>query len=239
MYNTSVILPVYNESATIKETVQSVIEYATLHSDFYFLFVNDGSTDNTLQFIADAINEKKNISVLNLPKNKGKAKALKEAVKILDTEYITFTDGDMAYSLNHIELLLNALKSSDIAIGNRKLGENHRQKTQRFIAGEAFNRLVRLVLNLSYTDTQAGIKGFRKEVAKKLFSLSLINDYAFDAELLFIAKLKNCKVALIPARVSKYHLYKPSTINVIRDSPRMFFSLLKIIYYKIIGKYNE
>jgi len=239
MYNTSVILPVYNESATIKRTLQSVIEYAELHPDYSFLFVNDGSTDNTLDIIYETLKGEGNISVLNLQKNKGKADALKGAVMSVDTDYIIFTDGDMAYSLDHVDLLLGALRNSDAAIGNRKLGENHPQKPQRFIAGEAFNRLVRLLLNLSYTDTQAGIKGFRKDAAKKLFGLSMINDYAFDAELLYIAKLKGYKIALIPARVSKDHRYKTSTINVIRDSPGMFFSLLKIIFYRISGKYNE
>jgi dolichyl-phosphate beta-glucosyltransferase len=239
MYKASVILPVYNESETIERTLLAVKEYALLHPDFYFLFVNDGSTDNTGDIIRNGLIGAKNISLLNLEKNKGKANALKHAVAELDSDYIVFNDGDLAYSLDHVDALLEALKSSDVAIGNRKLGENHPQKAQRFIAGEAFNKLARLLLSLSYTDTQAGIKGFTKEAAKKLFKLSLIEDFAFDAELLYIAKLKGYRISLIPARVDKMHQFGPSTIKVVRDSPGMFLSLIKIIFYRIRGKYNE
>jgi len=239
MYRASVILPVYNESATIERTLSEVISYAKLHPDFYFLFANDGSTDNTAVIIKSMLNGEKNIALLNIEKNKGKANALKQAVMQLDSNYIVFTDGDMAYSLDHVDLLLDALRNSDVAIGNRKMGENHPQKTERFVAGEAFNRLARFMLNLSFTDTQAGIKGFTKESAKKLFSLSRITDFAFDAELLYIAKQKGYRISIIPAKVNKDHQFGPSTIKVVRDSPGMFISLLKMIFYRISGKYNE
>jgi dolichyl-phosphate beta-glucosyltransferase len=238
MFRTSVLLPLYNESETIEQTIVAVKEYAAKHSDFYFLFINDGSSDGTDNIVKEKIKDIANISMLDLGTNMGKASALKHAIKEIDSEYIVFNDGDMAYSMDHVGLIMDALKTSDIAIGNRKLGENSSRKLQRFIAGEIFNRLARLLLGLDFTDTQAGIKGFKGGVAKKLFSLSIINDFAFDAELLYIAKQKGYSVALIPAKVNKHHKYSPSTIKVIRDSPGMFFSLLRMIFYKVRGRYN-
>jgi dolichyl-phosphate beta-glucosyltransferase len=239
MYRTSVILPVYNESEIIERTLLAVLDYAKLHPDYYFLFVNDGSTDNTADIIRSRIVGIKNIALMHLEENKGKADALKHAISDLDSDYIVFNDGDLAYSMDHVDILMEALKNNDVAIGNRKMGENHPQKTQRFIAGETFNRLARFLLNLDYTDTQAGIKGFSKEAARKLFGLSRINDFAFDAELLYIAKLKGYKIAVIPAKVNKMHQFGPSTIKVVRDSPGMFLSLIKIIFYRLFGSYNE
>lgn len=239
MYKTSVIIPVYNESATIERTLLEVIPYAASNPDTYFLFVNDGSKDNTVSIIKKKINGLANISLLDEKENRGKAGALKIGINNVDSEYVCFTDGDMAYSLNHISLLVNSLAANDIAIGNRKLGENHPQTAKRFIAGESFNFLVRKLLKLSYTDTQAGIKGFRKDAARKLFGLSLIKDFSFDAELLYIARLKGYKVGLIPARVNRSHMLNPSTIKVMRDSPKMMFSLIKIIFYRLTGRYNE
>jgi dolichyl-phosphate beta-glucosyltransferase len=238
MYKTSVLLPLYNESETVEQTVIAVKEYAARHSDYYFLFINDGSTDGTRDIVKESINGIANISMLELRVNMGKASALKQAIKEVDSEYIVFNDGDMAYSMDHVDLIMDALKTSDIAIGNRKLGENSSRKVQRFVAGEIFNRLARLLLGLDFTDTQAGIKGFKGNVAKKLFGLSIINDFAFDAELLYIAKQKGYSVALIPAKVNKQHKYSPSTIKVIRDSPGMFFSLIRMIFYRIRGRYN-
>jgi dolichyl-phosphate beta-glucosyltransferase len=239
MYRTSVILPVYNESETIERTLLAVNEYAAVHPDFYFLFVNDGSTDNTADIIKSKLSGGKNISLLNLKENKGKADALRHAVVEVDSDYIVFTDGDMAYSLDHVDVLLEALKNNEVAIGNRKLGENHKRKAQRFVAGEAFNRLARILLSLDITDTQAGIKGFTGPAAKKLFALSRIGDFAFDAELLYIAKRKGYRIAQIPAKVNKFHEFRPSTIKVARDSPGMLLSLIKIVLYRISGKYNE
>ncbi|HTA83404.1 MAG TPA: glycosyltransferase [Bacteroidia bacterium] len=238
MYKTSVLLPLYNESETIEQTIVAVKEYAVKHSDFYFLFINDGSTDGTGNIVKERIKDIGNISMLELRANMGKASALKQAIKEVNSEYIVFNDGDMAYSMDHVDLVIDALKTSDIVIGNRKLGENSPRKVQRFVAGEIFNRLARLLLGLDFTDTQAGIKGFKGSVAKKLFGLSIITDFAFDAELLYIAKQKGYSVALIPAKVNKAHRYSPSTIKVIRDSPGMFFSLIRMIFYRISGRYN-
>lgn len=239
MYKASVILPVYNESAIIDKTVLAITAYAQQHPDYYFLFVNDGSTDNTAELINNKLNGAGNVALKNLEKNVGKAEAIRLALANLNSDYIVFTDGDLAYSLDHIDKVIEALKNSDIAIGNRKLGETHPQKAQRYVAGEAFNWLARKMLGLPYTDTQAGIKGFTRDAAHKLFALNRIKDFSFDAELLYIAKLKGYKVSLIPARVDQEHKHSPSNIRVLRDSPGMFLSLIKIIFYRIGGKYNE
>ena len=239
MYKASVILPVYNESAIIEKTLLAVITYAQKHPDYYFLFVNDGSTDNTADLIKNKLNNIGNVALKNLEKNVGKAEAIELSLAELTSDYIIFTDGDLAYSLDHIDKVMEALKNSDIAIGNRKLGETHPQKAQRYVAGEAFNWLARKMLGLPYTDTQAGIKGFTKEAINKLFALNRIKDFSFDAELLYIAKLKGYKVSLIPAKVDQQHKFNPSNIRVLRDSPGMFLSLIKIIFYRIGGKYNE
>jgi dolichyl-phosphate beta-glucosyltransferase len=239
MYKASVILPVYNESAIIEKTLLAISAYAQQHPDYYFLFVNDGSTDNTAKLIKSKLSNGGNVAIKNLEKNVGKAEAIRLSLAELSSDYIIFTDGDLAYSLDHIDKVMDALKNSDIAIGNRKLGETHPQKAQRYVAGEAFNWLARKMLGLPYTDTQAGIKGFTKDVANKLFALNRIKDFSFDAELLYIAKLKGYKVSLIPARVNQEHKFSPSNIRVLRDSPGMFLSLIKIIFYRIGGKYNE
>lgn len=238
MYRASIILPVYNESAIIEQTLLAVTDYAKLHPDYYFLFVNDGSTDNTADIIKSKLNGITNIALKNIEKNAGKANAIKQALSGLNSTYVIFTDGDMAYSLDHIDRTIEALADNDVVIGNRKLGETHPQKAQRYLAGEAFNWLARFLLNLPYTDTQAGIKGFTLIAAQKLFSLSRITDFAFDAELLYIAKQKGFRIALIPARVNVSHRFQPSTIKVVRDSPGMFLSLIKIVFYRIGGKYN-
>src|ERR1700721_1313959 len=117
MYKASVILPVYNESAIIEKTLLAVTAYAQQHPDYYFLFVNDGSTDNTAGLIKKKLSNAGNVALKNLEKNVGKAEAIELSLAELTSDYIIFTDGDLAYSLDHIDKVMEALKNSDIAIG--------------------------------------------------------------------------------------------------------------------------
>jgi len=85
---------------------------------------------------------------------------------------------------------------------------------------------------------QAGIKGFRKEVAIDLFSKQSINRFAFDVELLYLAQKKGYTIGEIPAIVSEIHLYKSSKVNLVRDSVKMIMNLIQIKYNDISGLYE-
>ncbi|HXC05128.1 MAG TPA: glycosyltransferase [Bacteroidia bacterium] len=239
MFRTTVLIPVYNESGIIQRMLAAVQEFSAGHPEYFFLFINDGSSDSTGDIIRHAINGSKAMSLIELPANKGKAEALKTGMEKADTELICFTDGDLAYSLDHLLLLTASLEKNDVAIGNRNLGENHLRNVKRKIAGESFNRLVRILLRMPYTDTQAGIKGFRKVAGKNLFRLFRIRDFAFDAELLYIARHKGYSIGLIPARVDESHQHYPSNVSIISDSAGMLWSLVKIIANGIRGRYDE
>ena len=120
MYKVSVILPVYNESGIINRTLSAVIDFAAKNPEYYFLFVNDASLDETGPLIKSEIAGIKNISLVESPVNQGKAGALKLGLQHTDTEYICFTDGDLAYSLDHLHKLVESLDTHDVAIGNRR-----------------------------------------------------------------------------------------------------------------------
>ncbi|HEY4799906.1 MAG TPA: glycosyltransferase, partial [Bacteroidia bacterium] len=187
----------------------------------------------------EKIKDVSNIQIVENLENIGKARSIHKGVDLAETEYICFADGDLAYSLDHIHALVQALGKFDLVIGNRSLSENHLRNKTRHVFGETFNRMVRMMLNMNFTDTQAGLKGFRKEIAKKLFKVHLINNFAFDAELLYIARLKGFSIGQIPAKVNEYHQFRPSNVKLLVDSPKMFLSLLKIIFYRLTGRYNE
>jgi dolichyl-phosphate beta-glucosyltransferase len=234
----TVILPVYNEAISINETLDAVIDFSIRNEEFNFMFVDDGSKDSTRNIIEERIKNYPHIKLLLNPINGGKAFALRYGIKESNDELICFTDGDLAYMLDHLYSLVDALQKYDVVIGNRNLSENHLRNVKRFIAGEVFNRIVRLMLNLNITDTQAGLKGFRRDVAKHLFSLQKIDNFAFDAEVLYIAKLKGYTITQVPATVCEKHQFKPSTLKLFTDPPKMFWSLIKVIYNKKRGLYN-
>ena len=236
----TVLLPVYNEHNCIEQTITEARRFVAQHSGFEFVFINDGSTDDSLALIRTAFAAEPNaaLRLLHLPTNGGKCAALHAGLATVGTEYVAYMDSDMAYDFEHLLLLRDALTTADIVIGNRNLTENHVRVLARRISGETFNLLARIILGFRFRDTQAGIKGFRTETARFLFAHQQIFNFAFDAELLFVAKKHGFAIGEIPAHVNEDHQTKPSTLNLLSDSWLMFLALWQIRAYDREGKYN-
>lgn len=238
----TVILPVYNEEKCISKTWDEIVNFSHNHPHYHFIIVNDGSTDNTGNILAQKMMEVNpaKITVISYPIRGGKGHAIKKAVELIESDYLCFMDGDLAYSLEHLHLLSQQLSFYEMVIGCRNLEpSNMRNLSQiRKLFGKIFNWLTRKILNLKYQDMQAGLKGFRKEVAQHLFDRQTISGFSFDAELIYIAKKKRYSIGEIPAKVSHHHITKASKVKLIQDSIKMFSSLLKIRYNDWLGEYD-
>ncbi len=243
-YVMSVVLPVYRYSHGIAQTFESVKEYARGHADIEFLFVNDGSPDDTGEKIAGMLGEPEtpgNMRLVSYKTNGGKGHAIKTGVFHTHGRSIVFMDGDLAYSLDHLEVMREALEKHDMAIGSRSLirdeGGNKRSFLRWFL-GEAFNRVMWVVTGIPYTDTQAGIKGFKREAAFYIFSHQRLKGFAFDVELIFIARRKKYSIVEIPAHVSDDHNSKGSSMNLIMDPIKMFRDLVRVRFNGLRGLYD-
>lgn len=242
MMKIAVILPVYNEANCIEQTFDRVLEFAQKSHAYNFIIVNDGSTDETLQIIENKLTifPTHHIKLISYSQRQGKGYAIKKASESVDADCICFMDGDLAYSLEHLEPLVEKLEKFDVVIGCRNLDrQNFRNLTLiRKISGKIFNFISRKILNLPYRDMQAGLKGFNKNAAQELFKQQTITGFSFDAELLFLAQKKGYTIGEIPARVSEQHLYKISKVNIVKDSVKMFSCLLRIRYNNWTGNYE-
>ncbi len=238
----SVILPVYNESRFISEIFDRVLNFSKKNQDFHFIFVDDGSKDDTKKIIQKKIRDSKykKIKLISYIPNKGKGHAVKKGVELAYGDHIFFTDADLAYSLDYLKDFSKRLEEHDLTIGWRPpLLENLKNiKPIRKLAGKTFNLFSRFLLELNYRDMQAGIKGFRRAAAKYLFSKNKINGWSFDAEIIFLAQKKGYSISQIPVKVSESNLKINSQVKLFRDSIKMFFSLLKIRFNYLMGKYE-
>ena len=238
----TVILPVYNESAILSGVIGNVAAFVRENPDCVFLFVDDGSKDGTGALLESELAKigEPRLRCLRLPTNGGKGQAVREGMKAAKGRYLLFTDGDLAYGFDHFPTMREALSRSDVVMGSRRMLATPQKNIRLFrrLTGEIFNRLVRLILGFHFKDTQAGLKGFRAEAAREIFSRQRIFDFSFDVELIFIAHKRGLTVAEIPARVSDQHSYKVSTIRMARDPIHMFFSLIKIRWNNLRGRYN-
>ena len=241
-HKVTIVLPVYNEQACIEETFDAVFEYAHYHPTYRFIFVNDGSVDQTQQQLESKLArcQTDQLVLVSYAPCRGKGHAVKTGVVLSDSDYVCFLDSDLAYSLNHLDRLLDKLRDVDVVIGCRNLLPNSTKGVNptRKLAGRVFNLLSQRILALGFSDMQAGIKGFRMQTARCLFAKQVLTGFSFDVELVYLAKKQGYTIGEIPASVSMHHAQKTSHVHLFKDSLRMLIDLLRIRYYDMTKRYD-
>ncbi len=187
-----IVIPCYNEAARINlEAFRSFRSESKKSIDF--LFVNDGSKDQTLRILTEFCSKEKHFRVLDLGENCGKAEAIRRAMSgavIEQYRYMGFFDADLATPLIEIENLLKhaEISDKDFVLGSRVqlLGysEINRKPTRHYI-GRVFATLVSNMLKIPIYDTQCGAKLFRSSLVPDLFRQPFVSKWLFDVELLF------------------------------------------------------
>lgn len=238
-----VILPMYREAVEAPHIVEAVVAFSNNRPDLNFILVDDGSPDQTADEVRRCLEASGSprVRLLAYTNNRGKGYAIQQGVAASAAPLVMFMDGDLAYSLDHVDLVRAALGQADVVMGSRWLADNaeaNRRGTLRRVMGESFNFMARMMCGLNYPDTQAGLKGFRRPAADDIFKRLSIFRYAFDVEVLYLAKRLGYSIEQVAARVSPQHAVQPTSINLIRDPMKMFGDLVKIRCNAIRGRYR-
>lgn len=205
---TSVVVPAYNEEARLDAAMQrlglAVSSGAIEPSTTELLFVDDGSTDDTRRRAIELLAPLPHARVLSRPRNSGKGAAVRAGVAAASGPTIAFMDADMSIDPDQLPALLAALERADLAIGSRAVPGAHAAavRRRRAVMGRAFNHLLNAVTDIDLRDTQCGFKAFRAPAAKLLFHCSLIERFAFDVEILYLARRLGFGIAEVPVRWS-------------------------------------
>jgi len=241
MHSLSIIIPAYNESHRIKNTLFDVYTYLKKNQfDAEILIVNDGSTDNTKQIVNQAAKKIPILKSINYTPNQGKGQAVKTGLNKASKKYSLIFDADQSISIKQIKKMLSALQKSkaDIAIGSRYLQPTTtkaKQPLYRIAASRIGYLLNQKLLNLHFKDTQCGFKLFKTCVAKEIIKKQTIKRFYFDAELLVIAQINNYKIIEVPIA---WHDKIGSRVKPIRDAYRNLRDTLRIAYNLKKGKYK-
>jgi len=227
----SVIVPLYNETQRFPKNFKICQKYYRKYPNWEFIFINDGSTDQTKKLVKQAIKEYPRMKLISYSKNQGKGYALKQGFKQAGKKFSLFTDIDFSTPLSELKLFYPFIQAgADIIIGTRKVrGANitKRQPPIREWLGKRFTDLTNLWLNLNISDYTCGFKLFKTSVAKKLFSKLKINRWGFDAEILFLANQSQYRIVEIPI---KWKDDKRTRVNLARDIILTLIDLWKIRY---------
>lgn len=208
----SIILPAYNEEKRLPATIEETCQFLeTLSLDWELLIADDGSTDATAAIAESAAAARTPVRHLRL-RHAGKALAVRAGVTAAEGRLIIFTDADLATPISYVGEAYRLLDAGwDVVIGSREgIGaERQGEPLHRHWMGRLYNYVVQAVLLPGVKDTQCGFKGFRREVARDLFTSSaLYSDggrevkgplvTGFDVELLFLARKRSYSICELP-----------------------------------------
>lgn len=194
------------------------------------IVVDDGSTDGTLSTLIACSRLHPSIRVIHHRPNRGKGASIRTGIKEAQGRFIFFMDADLSVPIEELAGALAALSGGDdaVLIGSRKIPGSQVERHQPLIReylGNCFTLLARLLLWPAIADFTCGFKGFRRDEARMLFGLQQRDDWAFDAEVLYLARLTGMRVRQYPVRWSHG---KQSRVRFPRDIYRTLGALIRI-----------
>ena len=236
----SIIVPAYNEENRLPKTLDGIVAYVRAKGRLAeIIVVDDGSSDGTAALVNAYSQGFSEIRLVSNGTNRGKGYSVRHGMLEARGEIALFTDADLSTPIAEADKLVAALREQDYdaAIGSRavdrSLIEIH-QSAIREQAGILFNRMVRWIMGIRFSDTQCGFKAFRRERCRIIFEQQRIERFGFDPEILFLAKRHGLRVAEVPVRWSHDEGTK---VNVAADGMRMLLDLLVIRWNAVAGRY--
>ncbi|MGN1347280.1 MAG: glycosyltransferase [Eubacteriales bacterium] len=234
----SIVLPMYNErsiAASCVRTLAETMERPEGPAWYELLFSDDGSTDGCGAVVEQTARElsltRGEIRVIRSEENRGKGHAVRLGMMAARGEICAFTDCDLAYGTEVLwkmaEHMAEPSFSADVLIGSRAIAvDGYAGYTPlRRLASRAYVRLLACSAGFCYTDSQCGIKLFRADAARSIFSLAEVDGWAFDFEALLLAEKLGYSIAEYPVTVLNH---RESKIRLLRDSLQMASDVRRI-----------
>jgi dolichyl-phosphate beta-glucosyltransferase len=235
----SVVIPAYNEAHRITKTLLSVSEFLQKQSfDYEILVVNDGSKDETAKVVLELEPRIKNLKLINNQTNHGKGWVVKQGMLEATGDVRLFMDADNSTTVDQVMPMLPYFdQGDDIVLGSRRIKGSViavRQPWFRDFLGGAFRLIVHIFVPLGVTDSQCGFKAFSAKAARAIFPKQAIFRWAFDVEILAIAKKLKFKFVEVPVKWvddSESHVKFSGMVN-------MLLEVIQVRWNLWTGKYH-
>jgi len=228
----SLIIPAYNEAHRLPESLRELIRFCqTLNYDYEVLLVVEKSSDSTLELARHGTAGQEKFRVIDNRVHRGKGYAVRSGMIHARGAFRFYMDADLSTPLEEIPAFLDYFNSHpeiDVLIGNRQHPNSDIIKSQNWLRekmGQSFNAILRRMVPVTVADTQCGFKAFRKEAAQAIFSRQTIVGFAFDVEILLLAKHLGYQIADLPVR---WVNSPESKVHIVRDSLRMLLDTARI-----------
>ncbi len=224
----SIIIPAYNEESRLPDTMEKVGSFlmAQVYSSEVWI-VDNNSSDQTSHIIKDFSNEYPNFYG-SFEREPGKGAAVKKGMSQARGEFTFMCDADLSMPIEEVNRFLPPqLEGVDLAIASREApgAIRYHEPQVRHLGGRLMNYLIQLFALPGLNDTQCGFKCFSSLAAKDLFQHQTLNGWAFDIELLFIARKRGYVIKEIPI---PWFYHQESKVNAFRDAIKILLDIRKI-----------
>jgi glycosyltransferase involved in cell wall biosynthesis len=235
----SIILPAHNEEQRLPRTLEEVKGFIEAQSyPVEVVLVENGSRDRTLELAQRYAASMPFLRVLHEDRP-GKGLAVRTGILAAQGDYRIFCDVDFSMPVAEINRFIPpALPDCQVAIGSREApgAVRYNEPYYRHLSGRVFNTMVRWMALPGLQDTQCGFKCFRGDIADEIFPLQSINGWAFDVEVLFVARKRGYRLVEVPI---PWYFNPESKVRMLRDSWRMLRDLILIRRNSLQGKYRR
>lgn len=209
MCDVSLILPAYNEAATIAATIRETGGYFRSRGLRYEIIVAADGDDGTRELALETARQGEPVRVIGNRERSGKGRGVREAMALARGNIAGYADADNKVPIEEFDKFRPWLNPSlsqrcDVVIGSRSMLDSQierRQPLYRQLGGKGFGLFMHAVVGLEgITDTQCGFKFFARPAAHEIFSRQQIDGYMFDVEILVLARRLGYTIQQVPIR---------------------------------------
>ena len=235
----SIVIPAYNEEAGIDNTISQLTGYLEDSGrEWELIVVNDGSEDGTASLTAARAAQERRIRLVDAP-HRGKGSAVRRGMIEAKGRYRFLCDTDLSMPPEQIERFFGGPDGApgyDVSIGSREAAGARRigEPWWRHFIGRVFNWWVRIAAVRNIQDSQCGFKLFSAPAAEAVFRLQRLDGWAFDVELLFLARKAGFTIGEVPI---DWRYDPDSRVSLIKGG-FAFLDILKIRLNDILGRYS-
>jgi dolichyl-phosphate beta-glucosyltransferase len=239
MNKLSVVIPAYKEEQRIGHTLKETNAFLSKQSyDYEILVMVDGSPDKTAEVVQGLQSEIPKLRLINNPQNHGKGYVVRQGMLEATGDIRLFMDADNSTKVDHITSFLPFFEQGyDVVVGSRRTRGSNIAVHQGFIRdflGGVFRFIVHTLVPLHVTDSQCGFKAFTGLAAQKVFPKQTLERFAFDVEILAIARKAGLKIEEAPVT---WINDGASTVKF-TWMVQMFFEVLQVRLNLWSGKYK-
>ncbi len=239
----AIIIPVYNGASYLPETFRELGQLIINHQ---IIFVNDGSIDETGALLEKFYTENtSSVAIVTYTKNMGKGYAIREGLKKVQGEctVVAFTDVEIPYGVEALQSGFCVLEERDelsFVYGTRTAAE--KTKSQYSAYRKIGTRLFRLLLprklrNIS--DTQSGLKVFKRKAAEIIFPLVKTNRWVFDLEIFLIGEEHEMNYQELPVQLKPTCITRRGGVHFVKHGWKILADIIRIRSYAFRGLYKK